>query len=216
MQEEQQVSRLHKFRRLFESLFCGVGLLFFSGCCTEYFVDKGHVDWVGGISFEIKPPYLNEKKAFNLRDQNLSPEALQQISEAMPFIAAFINAQLGNGISYAFVPASDFKVRSIRDIQNLNTDIFLAVKSIQNWQITAQHIQFNTDYFYTGPDGHFVYYRDNYIFSRSDRKWVFEKHAKSEPEGLLACEKGPSGWRVCMPLKPTKEFDSHPLSVLPL
>ena len=205
MQREQQVNRLHTYRKLLGSLVLGFGLLFSSGCATEYFVDKGHVDGVGGISFEIKPPYLNEKKAFNLRVENLSPWQLQQISDAMPFIAAFTNAQLGNGISPALLPASETKVRSIRDIENLNSDTFLAVKTIQNWQITAQQIQFNIDYFYTGQDGHFVYYRDNYVFKLKNQKWVFEKHAKTEPEGVLACEKSPHGWRVCMPLNRAKE-----------
>ena len=63
MIREQQVLRWHTYRKLFESLVFGLGLLFSSGCSTEYFVDKGHVDGVGGISFEIKPPYLNEKKS---------------------------------------------------------------------------------------------------------------------------------------------------------
>ena len=205
MQREQQVHRLHTYRKLFESLVFGLGLLFSSGCSTEYFVDKGHVDGVGGISFEIKPPYLNEKKAFNLRGENLSPAERQQISDAMPFIAAFTNAQLGNGISPAMLPASETKARSIRDSQNLNSDTFLAVKTIQNWQITAQQIQFNIDYFYTGQDGQFVYYRDNYVFKLINQKWMFEKHAKTEPEGVLVCEKSPQGWRVCVPLNRAKE-----------
>jgi len=205
MHREQQVNRLHTYRKQYGSFVLGFGLLFSSGCATEYFVDKGHVMWVGGISFEIKPPYLNEKKAFNLNVENLSSWQLQQISDAMPFIAAFTNAQLGNGISPALLPASEIKVRSIRDIQNLNSDTFLAVKTIQNWQISAQQIQFNIDYFYTGQDGHFVYYRDNYVFKQNDQKWVFEKHAKTEPDGVLACEKNPHGWRVCEPLKRAKE-----------
>ena len=205
MYQEQQVNCLHRYRKLFGSLVLGVGWLFSSGCATEFFVDKGLVDAVSGISFEIKPPYLNEKKAFNLRAENLSPWQLQQISDAMPFIAAFTNAQLGNGPSPALLPTSETKVRSIRNIQNLNSDTFLAVKTIQNWQITAQHIQFNIDYFYTGQDGHFVFYRDNYIFKSNKQKWVFEKHAKTEPEGVLVCEKSPQGWRVCVPRHRTKD-----------
>lgn len=204
MIREQQVLRWHTYRKLFESLVFGLGLLFSSGCSTEYFVDKGHVDGVGGISFEIKPPYLNEKKAFNLRGENLSPADLQKISEAMPFIAAFTNAQLGNGISPAVLPVSETKVRSIREIQKLNSDTFLSVKTIQNWQITAQQIEFNIDYFYTGQDGQFVYYRDNYVFKPKNQRWVFEKHAKTEPEGILACDKSPQGWRVCVPLNRSK------------
>ena len=205
MDREHQVNRLHKCPKLFGTLALGFCLFFSSGCSTEYFVDKGHVDWVSGISFDIKPPYLNEKKAFNLRVENLSPWQLQQISDAMPFIAAFTNAQLGNAISPALLPASETKVRNIRHIQNLNSDTFLAVKTIQNWQITAQHIQFNIDYFYTGQDGHFVFYRDNYIFKSNKQKWVFEKHAKTEPEGVLVCEKSPQGWRVCVPRHRTKD-----------
>ena len=204
MYQKQQVNRLHSYRKLFGSLVLGVGWLFSSGCSTEFFVDKGLVDAVSGISFEIKPPYLNEKKAFNLRAENLSPWQLQQISEAMPFIAAFTHAQLGNGVSRALLPVSETKVRSIRNIQNLNSDTFLAVKTIQNWQITAQQIQFNIDYFYTGQDGHFVFFRDNYIFKINQQKWGFEKHAKTEPEGVLVCEKSPQGWRVCEPLNRAK------------
>ena len=205
MYQEQQVNLLHTYLKQFGSLVLGFGLLFSSGYAAEYFVDKGHVDGVSGISFEIKPPYLNEKKAFNLRAENLSPWQLQQISDAMPFIAAFTNAQLGNGVSPALLRASEIKVRSIRNIQNLNSDTFLAVKTIQNWQITARQIQFNIDYFYTGQDGHFVFFRDNYIFKSNKQKWVFEKHAKTEPEGVLVCEKSPQGWRVCVPLHRAKD-----------
>ena len=204
MLREQQVQRWHTYRKLFESLVLGLGLLFSSGCSTEFFVDKGHVDELDGIPFEIKPPYLNEKKAFNLRGEKLSPADLQKISEAMPFIAAFTNAQLGNGISPALLPVSETKVRSIREIQKINSDTFLSVKTIQNWQITAQQIEFNIDYFYTGQDGQFVYYRDNYVFKPNKQKWVFEKHAKTEPEGILVCDKSPQGWRVCVPLNRSK------------
>jgi hypothetical protein len=204
MYQEQQVNRLHTYLKLLGSLVLGFGWLFSSGCATDFFVDKGHVDGVSGISFEIKPPYLNEKKAFNLRAENLSPWQLQQISDAMPFIAAFTHAQLGNGVSRALLPVSETKVRSIRNIQNLNSDTFLAVKTIQNWQITAQQIQFNIDYFYTGQDGHFVFFRDNYIFKINQQKWGFETHAKTEPEGVLVCEKSPQGWRVCEPLNRAK------------
>ena len=204
MHREQQAKPKNQRLKQFAVCVPSVHLLFSAGCSTEYFVDKGHVDGVGGISFEIKPPYLNEKKAFNLRVENLSPWQLQQISDAMPFIAAFTNAQLGNAISPALLPASETKVRNIRHIQNLNSDTFLAVKTIQNWQITAQQIQFNIDYFYTGKDGHFVFFRDNYIFKTNQQKWVFEKHAKTEPEGVLACEKSPQGWRVCEPLNRAK------------
>jgi len=204
MYQEQQVNCLHRYRKLFGSLVLVDRWLFSSGVATEFFVGKGLVHAVSGISFEIKPPYLNEKKAFNLRAENLSPWQLQQISEAMPFIAAFTYAQLGNGVSPALLPVSETKVRSIRHIQNLNSDTFLAVKTIQNWQITAQQIQFNIDYFYTGQDGHFVFFRDNYIFKTNQQKWVFEKHAKTEPEGVLACEKSPQGWRVCEPLNRAK------------
>jgi hypothetical protein len=204
MYQKQQVNRLHTYLKLFGFLVLGVGWLFSSGCATEFFVDKGLVDAVSGISFEIKPPYLNEKKAFNLKAENLSPWQLQQISDAMPFIAAFTHAQLGNGVSRALLPVSETKVRSIRNIQNLNSDTFLAVKTIQNWQITAQQIQFNIDYFYSGQDGHFVFFRDNYIFKINEQKWGFEKHVKTEPEGVLVCEKSPQGWRVCEPLNRAK------------
>ena len=57
MYQEQQVNRLYTYLILFGSLVLGFGLLFSSGCAAEFFVDKGHVDKVSGISFEIKPPY---------------------------------------------------------------------------------------------------------------------------------------------------------------
>jgi hypothetical protein len=205
MYREHQVNRLHKCPKLFGTLALGFCLFFSSGCSTEYFVDKGHVDWVSGISFDIKPPYLNEKKAFNLRFENLRPWQLQQISEAMPFIAAFTNARLGNGTSPSLLPISEIKVRNIREIQNIRFDTFLAVKTIQNWQITAEQIQFNIDYFYMGQDGHFVNYRDNYLFKSKNQMWVFEKHVETQPEGVLTCGKNPNGWRVCMPLKREKK-----------
>ena len=191
MRREQQVNRLHTYRKLFGSLVLGLGLLFSSGCATDFFVDKGHVDGVGGISFEIKPPYLNEKKAFNLRAKNLSPWQLQQISDAMPFIAAFTNAQLGNGISPALLPGSEIKVRSIRDIQNLNSDTFLAVKTIQNWQITAQQIQFNIDYFYAGQDGHFVYFRDNYILIQTSKSGCLKNMPRQSQKAFWPVKKIP-------------------------
>lgn len=197
----QEVNLLHIRRRLIGTCVLGLGFLCSSGCSTEYFVDKGHVDWVSGISFEIKPPYLNEKKAFKLRGESLSPWQLQQISEAMPFIAAFTHAQLGNAVSPDVALTLNFKGRKIRELHNLNKETFLAVKTIQNWQITEQHIQFTTDYFYSGPDAHFVYVRDNYIFSRQNQKWVFEKHATAESEGVLVCQKNPKAWLVCAPIK---------------
>jgi len=194
------VNLLHIRRRLIWTCVLGLGFLC-SSCSNEYFVDKGHVDWVSGISFEIKPPYLNEKKAFKLRGESLSPWQLQQISEAMPFIAAFTHAQLGNAVSTDVALTLNFKGRKIRELHNLNNETFLAVKTIQNWQITDQHIQFTTDYFYTGPDAHFVYVRDNYLFSRQNQKWVFEKHVTAEPEGVLVCQKNLKSWLVCAPIK---------------
>ncbi len=175
-------------------------LLLSSGCSSEYFVDKGHVDAIDGVAFEIKSPYLNEKKAFKLRHENLSPWQLQQIAEAMPAIAEFTNAVLANNTRSSAAIQLNPKVRSIRQLQHIDQHTFLAVKTLQSWQVIEGQIQFTTDYFYTGPDGHFVFFRDNYVFQKHQQKWAFERHAQAQAEGLLQCEKNKQGWRQCQPL----------------
>ena len=179
-------------------------LLLSSGCSSEYFVDKGHVDAIDGVAFEIKSPYLNEKKAFKLRHENLSPWQLQQIADAMPDIAAFTNAVLANNTRSSAAIQLNHKVRSIRQLQHIDQHTFLAVKTLQNWQVIEGQIQFTTDYFYTGPDGHFVFFRDNYVFQKHQQKWAFERHAQAQAEGLLQCEKNKQGWRQCQPLSLVK------------
>lgn len=175
-------------------------LLFSVGCSAEFFVDKGHIDVIRGVEFEIKAPYLYEKKAFNLRAENLSAWQLQQISDAMPTIAAFTNSVLANDTRPIAHAKRDSKVRSIRQLQHIDQKTFLAVKTLQNWQVTEGQIQFTTDYFYTGPNGQFVYFRDNYVFQKLQHQWVFERHAQPQPEGLLQCEKPQLGWRQCAPI----------------
>lgn len=130
-----------------------------------------------------------KKKAFKLRHENLSPWQLQQIAEAMPAIAEFTNAVLANNTRSSAAIQLNPKVRSIRQLQHIDQHTFLAVKTLQNWQVTEGQIQFTTDYFYTGPDGHFVFFRDNYVFQKHQQKWAFERHAQAQAEGLLQCEK---------------------------
>lgn len=200
----------------FETCFRSLGhflswlsLLFSSGCSTEFFIDKGHLDAIGGVVFEIKAPNLNEKKAFKLRGEDLSPWQLQQIADAMPMIAALTNAVLANDTKSSSRIQTADKVRSIRQLQHLDQSIFLAVKTIQNWQVTEDQIQFTTDYFYTGADGHYVYFRDNYVFRKLNHQWVFEKHAQAKPDGLLRCEKTPeNGVSACLSARPIQSTPS--------
>jgi len=176
------------------------GLLLSSGCSTEFWVDKGHLDVIDGVVFEIKPPHLYEKKAFKLRGEHLSPWELQQIANAMPSIAAFTTALLENGSRPHSAISPGAKVRSIRQIQHLEQRIFLAVKTIQHWQVSEHQIQFTTDYFYTDLNGQFVYFRDNYVFRKTNDQWAFQDHVHAEPEGLLRCETNTNGWRQCVPV----------------
>jgi hypothetical protein len=175
-------------------------LLLSSGCSAEFFFDKGHADSIGDVVFEIKPPYLYEKKAFKLRGEALSPWQLQQMAEAMPAIAEFTHELLANGTRPHLTPPSNAKARSIRQLQHIEHSTFLAVKTLQNWQVNEGYIQFTTDYFYAGSDGQFVYFRDNYVFRKIRQQWRFEQHAHATPEGLLRCEKDRTVWRQCVPL----------------
>lgn len=175
-------------------------LLFSSACSSEFFVDKGQRDLIKGVEFEITAPYLFEKKAFKLRGENLSTWQLQQIADAMPMIAALTNSVLANDTRPSTELQRDPKVRSIRQIQHLDQATFLAVKTLQNWQVTERQIQFTTDYFYMGSEGHYVYFRDNYVFRKIQQQWVFERHAQTQPEGLLRCEKTIQAWRQCEPV----------------
>ena len=174
-------------------------LLFSAGCSAEFLVDKGHIDAIKGVEFEIKAPYLYEKKAFNLRTENLSAWQLQQIADAMPMIAAFTNSVLANDTRPLALAKRNGKVRSVRLLLHIDQQTFLAVKTLQNWQVTEGQIQFTTDYFYTGSNGQFVYFRDNYVFQKHQQQWVFERHAHAQADGLLRCEKPQHGWRQCEP-----------------
>ncbi len=176
------------------------GLLLSSGCSTEFWIDKGHADAIEGVVFEIKAPHLFEKKAFKLRGEHMSPWQLQQIANAMPSIAAFTNGLLENGIRPNGAMPIDANVRNIRQIQLLEHSTFLAVKTLQHWQVSEHQIQFTTDYFYTDHNGHFVYFRDNYVFQKTKDQWVFQQHARAQPEGLLGCQINTEGWRQCEPL----------------
>ena len=204
MRHIQSIVQVNHFQKGFKALcaflpwFC---LLLSSGCSAAFFIDKGHTDAIEGVVFEIKPPHLYEKKAFKLRGEALSPWQLQQIAHAMPMIAAFTHAMLQNGIKPSVAMPINAKVRSIRQIQHIQQDTFLAVKTIQNWQVTEHQIQFTTDYFYTGLDGHSVYFRDNYVFRKANEQWAFERHVQAEPEGVLRCNINNNGWRQCVPLR---------------
>ena len=174
-------------------------LLLSSACSSDFFVDNGHRDVISGVEFEITAPFLSEKKAFKLRGENLNAWQLQQIADAMPMIAALTNSILANDTRPIAELQRDSKVRSIRQLQHLDQGTFLAVKTLQNWQVTEGQIQFTVDYFYMGSENHFVYFRDNYVFRKLQQQWVFERHTQAQPEGLLRCEKTTQGWRQCVP-----------------
>jgi len=174
-----------------------ISLLFSSGCTSEFFVDKGQLEIFEGVEFHMRAPYLFEKKAFKLQGENLSVRQLRVISEAMPSISQFTNERLGNRPHHHFEVTEDARIRNIRQMQKLDAQTFLAVKTLQNWQVSEDKIQFTTDYFHTNKAGHFVTFRDNYLFLKINNQWTFKEHPQPAPEGVLACKKSAEGWMVC-------------------
>ena len=173
------------------------GMLCMPGCESAFFVDKGHIDVVNGVAFEIQPPYLFIKKAFHLRDQALNAAQLAQLSEAMPQIAAITDQVLGHTrlVSSVEVPARS--LRAVKDILKLKEATPLYVKALQNWNIQEGSIEWTTDYFWTSEQGHYETFRDNYAIRKSTDGWNFSGHPRASPEGLLTCFKDQSGRVQC-------------------
>jgi hypothetical protein len=178
-------------------LWFGVGMLCLSGCQSEFFVDKGHIDVVNGVAFQIQPPHLFIKKAFHLRDQALDHSQLEQLSAAMPQIAAITDQVLGHARQHADGDAPYKALRSVRDILKLTDATPLYVKAIQNWQIQETSIEWTTDYFWTSEQGHYETFRDNYAIHKSADRWYFSGHPRASPEGRLTCVKDQRGWVQC-------------------
>lgn len=177
------------------------GVLFTTGCQSEFFVDQGQIENIRGVAFVIKAPHLFIKKAFNLRDASLSSAQLLQISDAMPAIAAFTEALLSNPSAAHDSTLSSKGLRSLRPLMNLSPQTMLFVKTIQNWEVNPGEIKFTTDYFYTNSQGQFVNFRDNYAFVLTSVGWQFSEHPQVQAEGLLGCSKSTNGWQVCTPIK---------------
>lgn len=185
------------FKWMAMAVWFWAGMLCMPGCESAFFVDKGHIDVVNGVAFQIQPPHLFIKKAFHLRDQALSAAQLTQLSEAMPQIAAITDQVLGHARLHlkAEVPAKS--LRSVRDILKLKEATPLYVKAIQNWQIEESSIEWTTDYFWTSEQGHYETFRDNYAIHKIADKWHFLGHPRISPEGLLTCTKDQSGEVHC-------------------
>ncbi len=174
-----------------------------SAMAASFFVDKGHTDVVEGIAFEIVPPHLFIKKAFKLRDENLTPAQLLLIREAMPAIASMTQKILmrpPNRPAQAPENSEVLKVlqpRSIYQMQHIEGPTQLFIQTLKNWQVTDTSIQFSSDYFYTQAGAHTVNFRDTYMFTKTTGSWQFLKHPKRIPEGVLQCVKSASGWMRC-------------------
>ena len=163
----------------------------------EFFVDQGHHDAVNGVLFAIIPPHLYIKKAFKLRDENLSSAQLQIIRDAMPEIAAMTHRVLnGQSSVNAFLPAAE-QPRSIYRIQALQAPAQLYVKTLKNWKVSETAIQFTTDYFYSKNQQETLNFRDNYVFIKTASGWKFSNHATESPDGILHCSKTTEGWVRC-------------------
>jgi hypothetical protein len=181
----------------------------------SFFVDKGHTDVVDGIAFEIVPPQLFIKKAFKLRDENLTPAQLLLIREAMPAIADMTQAllrrpsnsqpqlQSPSYLAQHLMAEQMPQPRNVYQLQNIASPIQLYIQSLKNWQVTDTSIQFSSDYFYSPTRGHVVNFRDSYVFTKSAHGWHFLHHPNSTPDGVLACKKTADAWMRCeLPSKP--------------
>ena len=174
-----------------------------SAMAASFFVDKGHTDVVEGIAFEIVPPHLFIKKAFKLRDENLTPAQLLLIREAMPAIASMTQKILMRPPNRPAQAPENSEVleglqpRSIYQMQHIEGPTQLFIQTLKNWQVTDTSIQFSSDYFYTQAGAHTVNFRDTYMFTKTTGSWQFLKHPKRIPEGVLQCVKSASGWMRC-------------------
>jgi hypothetical protein len=181
-----------------QAVWLWVGMFCLPGCHSEFFVDKGHIDHVAGVAFQIKPPHLFIKKAFHLRDQTLSPLQLEQLSEAMPEIAALTDQVLSPPWRPHRAEAHADNVRSVRAIAAIDDATPLSVRAIQNWQIQEGYIAWTTDYFWVNAQGHFENLRDNYAIRKNANTWYFAGHPRSAPEGKLSCRQDQQGWVKCV------------------
>jgi len=179
-----------------------LGLLCTAGCKSEFFIDKGQLENIQGVTFVIKSPHLFIKKAFKLHDTSLSPAQLMQISDAMPAIAAFTHAMLRdpNDVGTPFI--LPIHVRALRPLMHQPSQTTLFVNTLQNWKVRPSDIEFTIDYFYSNAKGEFVNFRDNYAFELTPAGWLFSNHPRPQAEGLLSCTASAKGWRVCDTDKP--------------
>jgi hypothetical protein len=186
-----------------------------SAKAMSFFVDKGHTDLVQGVAFEIVPPQLFIKKAFKLRDENLTPAQLLLIREAMPAIADMTQTllrrpsnsqsplQSQSYLAQHLMAEQMPQPRNVYQLQNIASPIQLYIQSLKNWQVTDTSIQFSSDYFYSSTRGHVVNFRDSYVFTKSAHGWHFLHHPNSTPDGILACKKTADAWMRCeLPSKP--------------
>lgn len=180
-----------------KKVFCSGILLLSSACTPDFFVDRGHIDVVRGVPFNIMPPHLFIKKAFKLRADNLTPAQLEKISDAMPFIASLTSALLSASPKKLADPSLWPLLRNIRNIQALDDSTPMHVKAIQHWQVTERTIEFTIDYVFTKPSQNTVVFRDNYRMAQTQNAWVFSGHPRPKPEGELQCVKGPLAWMAC-------------------
>ena len=182
-----------------------------SAMAASFFVDKGHTDVVEGIAFEIVSPHLFIKKAFKLRDENLTPAQLLLIREAMPAIASMTQQILMRPPNRPAQAPENSEVlevlqpRSIYQMQHIEGPTQLFIQTLKNWQVTDTSIQFSSDYFYTQAGAHTVNFRDTYMFTKTTGSWQFLKHPKRMPEGVLQCVKSASGWMRCDVRVPTAQ-----------
>lgn len=197
------MNHLKKNRGLIGTFFCLFMHTTSSAMAASFFVDKGHTDVVDGIEFEIVPPHLFIKKAFKLRDENLTPAQLLLIREAMPAIASMTQQILMRPTNKPTLAPDHSEVlevpqpRSIYQMQHIESSTQLFIQTLKNWQVTDSSIQFSSDYFYSQDRAHTVNFRDTYVFTKTTRGWQFLKHAKRMPEGVLQCVKSTSGWMRC-------------------
>lgn len=168
-----------------------------SALANSFFIDKGHTDVVNGIAFEIVQPHLFIKKAFHLREQNLTPLQLRAIRDAMPAIASMTQNVLNRSSEVTMEGGPLPKPRSIYEMQNIESPTQLFILALKNWQVTETSIQFSSDYFYSPHRGPMMNFRDSYVFTKTAQGWRFLKHPHSTPDGLLVCKKSADAWMRC-------------------
>lgn len=162
-----------------------------------FFVDKGEIESIDGVAFEIVPPHLFIKKAFKLRGENLTPAQLRIIREAMPAIASMTHQVLTRAAIKQAEAQEQAQPRNIYQILNIESPVQLYIQTLKNWQLTETTLQFSSDYFYTSNEGHRVNFRDSYLFTKTQLGWQFLRHPHKAPDGLLKCHKSAEGWMRC-------------------